>query len=84
MAEFEGELSESSKSSEDKDELGGATGAFATLLADTNNIDRTSDTHFTLVASLLAQTTPCYTSGNSKYTRKRPQFHLTCLLTYRL
>ncbi len=53
MAEFEGEPSESGKSSEDKDELGGATSAFATLLADTNDTNRTSETHFMLVASLL-------------------------------
>ena len=58
VAEFEGEPSESGESSEDEDELGGATGAFATLLADTDDTDGTSEAHFTSVASLLVQTAP--------------------------
>jgi hypothetical protein len=58
MAEFEGKLSESGKSNEDKDEFGRATSAFATLLVDTNNINRTSETYFMLVVSLLVQTAP--------------------------
>ena len=58
MADVEGEPDESDESSEDKDELGGTTGAFATLLADTNDVDGTGEALFTSVASLLAQTAP--------------------------
>jgi hypothetical protein len=58
VTDVEGEPEESDESSEDEDELGGTTGAFATLLADTDNIDGTSKTHFTSVASLLSQTAP--------------------------
>jgi hypothetical protein len=58
VADVEGELNESNESNEDEDELGGTTGAFATLLADTDDVDGTSKTHFTLVASLLSQTAP--------------------------
>jgi hypothetical protein len=56
MAEFEGELNESGESNEDKDELGKATSAFATLLVDIDNIDKTSKTYFMSIASLLVQT----------------------------
>ncbi len=58
MANVKGKLDESNKSSKDKDKLSGITSAFATLLADTNNINRTSKALFILVASLLAQTAP--------------------------
>ncbi len=58
MADIKGEPDESNESSEDEDELGRITGAFATLLADTDNIDGTSEALFTLVVSLLAQTAP--------------------------
>ncbi len=58
MANVKGEPDESNESSKDKDELSRTTGAFATLLADINNINRTSKALFTLVASLLAQTAP--------------------------
>ncbi len=54
MANVEGEPDESDESSKDKDELSRITGAFATLLADTDNINGTSEALFTLVASLLA------------------------------
>jgi hypothetical protein len=59
VADVEGELDdESDESSEDGDELGGTTGAFATLLTDTDDVDGASETHFTSVASLLTQTAP--------------------------
>jgi hypothetical protein len=58
VTDVEGELDESDEGSEDEDDLGGTTGAFATLLADTDDADRTSETYFTSVASLLSQTTP--------------------------
>jgi hypothetical protein len=58
VADVEGEPDESDESSEDEDELGGTTGAFAILLADTDDVDGTSETYFTSVVSLLSQTTP--------------------------
>ena len=54
MTDVEGEPDESNEGSEDEDDLGGITGAFATLLADTDDADGTSETYFTLVASLLS------------------------------
>jgi hypothetical protein len=58
VADVEGELDKSNESSKDEDELGGTTGAFATLLADIDDVDGTNETHFTSIASLLSQTTP--------------------------
>jgi hypothetical protein len=58
VADVEGKPDKSDESSEDEDELGRTTGAFATLLADIDDVDGTSETHFTSVASLLSQTAP--------------------------
>jgi hypothetical protein len=58
VADIEGELDESDESNEDEDELGKTTGAFATLLADIDDSDGTSETHFTSVTGLLSQIAP--------------------------
>jgi hypothetical protein len=57
VADVKGKLDKSNESNKDKDELGGTTGAFAILLADTDDVDGTNKTYFTLVTSLLFQTT---------------------------
>jgi hypothetical protein len=54
VADVEGKPDKNNKSSKDKDELGGTTGAFAILLADTDDVNETSKTYFTLVISLLS------------------------------
>ena len=58
MADVEGKPDESGESSEDEDDLDGTTGAFATLLADIDDSDGTSEPHFTSVTSLLSQIAP--------------------------
>jgi hypothetical protein len=53
IAEIEGELDESGESNEDEDDLSDVTSAFATLLADTDDVKETGTSWFTSVKSLL-------------------------------
>ena len=57
VTEIEGEPDESGESSKDEDNLGGTTGAFAILLADTDNTEETGTSWFTSVESLLTAPT---------------------------
>jgi hypothetical protein len=53
IAKIEGEPDESGESNKDEDDLGGAINAFATLLANINDIEETRTSWFTSVKSLL-------------------------------
>jgi hypothetical protein len=54
MTDIEDKPDKSNEGNKDKDNLGEIIGAFVTLLVNTDDINGTSKTYFTLVISLLS------------------------------